>query len=127
MIGKLSFILSVFMVSIALLGCDMSSESESTVSDPGFSSPSGIAVAPDGDFVAVDSRAVLNVDQTTGDRTILSSNSFFSPHAIAVATDGDFVVVGSGAVVRVDQTTGDIARSSPMTAQAVARLASLLA
>ncbi len=137
MIGKLSFILSVFILSIALLGCDtpeccgfgcgilggsQSADCGASSSPPepfmGFRGPGDIAVTIDGDFVVIDSGAVLHVDQTTGDRTIISQ---FAPldkdrtgggprlgnNGIAVTTDGDFVVIGSDSVVHVDQTSGD--------------------
>ncbi len=129
-----SLILSVFILSIALLGCDtpeccgfgcvilggsQSADCGASSSPPepfmGSRGPGDIAVTIGGDFVVIDSGlgAVVHVDQITGDRTILSDDStgggpgFLIPKYIAVTIDGDFVVIGSVTVVHVDQTTGD--------------------
>jgi hypothetical protein len=121
-----SLILSVFILSIALLGCDtpeccgfgcgilggsQSADCGASSSPPepfmGFRGPGDIAVTIDGDFVVIDSGAVLHVDQTTGDRTIISKfapldkdrtggGPRFGNVGIAVTIDGDFVVIDSG-------------------------------
>ncbi len=90
-----SLILSVFILSIALLGCDtpeccgfgcgilggsQSADCGASSSPPepfmGFRGPGDIAVTTDGDFVVSETEArinaVVHVDQITGDRTILS-------------------------------------------------------
>jgi hypothetical protein len=98
---------------------------QTTVSSGGsFSDPVGVAIAPNGDILVVDSGAfggpggIIRVDPVTGAQTTVSSaGSFFTPAGIAIAANGDFLVAdadafggpcpnGCGGVIRVDPVTG---------------------
>ena len=99
------------------------SANASPAGGPSFADPSGIALAPNGDVLVVDSNtfgggAVIRVDRFTGARTTLSANAapaggpgFVEPSAIALAPAGDILIadpsaVPGGAVIRVDPVSG---------------------
>jgi sugar lactone lactonase YvrE len=96
--------------------------SNSHGSGPAFGfGPDGIAIAPDGSLVVVDTYGyqVLRVDPATGNRTTISSNSvgtgptFDYVYGLALEPDGHILVGdrdgfdGNGGIIRIDPATGN--------------------
>ena len=116
----LALVIVLFAVSVVPVTAtdgDVNVNPDAIHNDPGFSSPFGIAVAPDGSLVVADYGlgVIVRVNPITGNRSIVSDASTGSgagillPYSIAVEADGSIVVadIGLEAILRVNPINGD--------------------